>query len=342
MPIPADASAPHPGGRDADIVVLEDVWGPPFDTLAERFGVVAHRATWDDREELLQVIGPARGLVVRNRTQVDRDLLERAERLVVVGRAGVGLDNIDLKAADDLGVVVVSAPGANARSVAELAVGLALVLARDVVGHDRRVRLGLWERTQGWELSGATWGVVGLGATGRAVAGAARSLGMRVVGHDPFSALRPPEVDEVATTLTDLLARSDVVSLHLALSPESSGLVDADFLAAMRPGALLINVARGGLVDEEALADALDSGHLGGAALDVRANEPPVPGRLEQNEKVVHTPHVAGLTDQAQARVVEMLVGELSTVLDGAEAEHAAGRWRVPRRRPPTVSARDL
>jgi D-3-phosphoglycerate dehydrogenase len=329
---PADTPASIATSHDPDVVVFEDVWGPPFDLLADRFGVVAHRGPWDDREDVLQALGRARALVVRNRTHVDREVLERAPGLIVVGRAGVGLDNIDMTAADDLGVVVVSAPGANARSVAELALCLALALARDVVGHDRRVRHGRWERTQGRELSGSTWGVIGLGATGRAVAGAARSLGMRVIGHDPFSPVSPGDVDEVAASIPGVLARSDVVSLHLALSPESAGLVDAGFLAAMRPGALLVNVARGGLVNEDALADALDSGHLGGAALDVRADEPPPAGRLERNERVVLTPHVAGLTDEAQARVVEMLAGDLSAVLQGNEATHPAGCWRVPQR----------
>lgn len=333
MPAPADSPiSPVDRPTDADMVVLEDVWGSPFDELAQRLCVVAHPATSLDRDELGRMLRSSRALVVRNRTRVDRELLHQAPQLQVVARAGVGLDNIDLVAADDLGVVVVSAPGANARSVAEHALGLALALARDVVGHDRRIREGGWDRRLGRELAGATWGVIGLGATGRAMATVARAIGMRVNGYDPFSTDRPPEVDGLASGLPGLLGDADVVSLHLALSEQSAWMVDADFLGAMRPGALLVNVARGGLVDESALADALEAGRLGGAALDVRVDEPPTPGRLERCERIVFTPHVAGLTAQSQERVVRVLAGDLAAVLGGGEASHPAGRWRVPRR----------
>jgi D-3-phosphoglycerate dehydrogenase/(S)-sulfolactate dehydrogenase len=316
------------------------VWGDAFAELAMEFDVVARPDAWKDGAELGRAVASARAVVVRNRTQVDRSLLEQGSRLEVVARAGVGLDNIDVSAADDLGVVVVAAPGANARSVAEHALGMALALARDLVGHDRRSRSGAWERRPGSELAGRTWGVIGLGATGRAVAGLARAVGMRVRAYDPFLPEGPAgrdgvdQVDEVVGSLPELLAGADVVSLHLALSEASSGMVDRGFLRAMAPGALLINVARGGLVDEDALADALESGDLGGAGLDVRADEPPVTGRIERCERVVLTPHVAGVTTQSQARVVAVLASDLAAVLSGREARHAAGKHRLAGGRP--------
>jgi D-3-phosphoglycerate dehydrogenase/(S)-sulfolactate dehydrogenase len=312
-----------------DIAVVEDVWGAPFEELAGRFSVERRPEAWSDRRELLRVAGSARALVVRNRTRVDRDLLSSSKRLEVVARAGVGLDNVDLDAADGFGIVVVSAPGANARSVAEHALGMALALERGITQHDRSVREGAWERSLGRELAGSTWGVVGLGSTGRAMAGVARSFGMEVCGHDPF-VVTSVEGVEVLPGLYDLLERSDVVSLHLALSDATQMLVDARFLGAMKPGALLVNVARGGLVDEDALADVLEAGRLGGAALDVRSEEPPVLGRLERSERVVLTPHVAGLTVESQRRVAEMLASDMEAVLLGREAANPAGRLRMP------------
>lgn len=181
-------------------------------------------------------------------------------------------------AADRLGVVVVAAVGANAQSVGEHALALALALARDVVGHDRRVRLGRWERPPGVELAGRTWGVVGLGATGRATARVAAAVGMEVIGHDAFLPAGAPlgEVPvERLGSMDDVLGRADVVSLHLAASEQTRGMVDGAFLAKMRKGAFLVNVARGELVDEAALLSALDQGQLGGVGLDVRASEPP-------------------------------------------------------------------
>jgi D-3-phosphoglycerate dehydrogenase/(S)-sulfolactate dehydrogenase len=258
----------------------------------------------------------------------------RCPRLEVVARAGVGLDNIDVAAADECGIVVIGAQGANARSVAELAVALALGLARDLVGHDRRVRAGGWDRRPGVELAGRTWGVVGLGSTGAATAGLASALGMMVIGCDAYLPRgEEPDCVERVAELGTLLARSDVVSLHLPHTAETAGIVDADFLARMRTGSFLVNVGRGGLIDEDALLDALDHGPLAGAALDVRASEPPTPGRLEGHERVVLTPHVAGLTYEAQERVVSALADDLRRALGGEEVEGGVGVCRRVGRR---------
>ncbi len=313
-----------------DVAVVEDVAGPALDDLATRWSVVRDAGAWSDAQRLRQLVGGARALVVRNRTQVTRQVLQAAPRLQVVARAGVGLDNVDVDGADDMGIVVVAAVGANAVSVAEHAVAMALALARDLVGHDRRVRDGQWVRDPGTELAGRTWGVVGLGATGRATARLAGALGMAVVGYDPFEAPGPVDDVERVDDLYQLLGRADVVSLHLAASDDTRGLVDARFLGAMRRGAVLVNVARGELVDEGALAAALDEGTVAGAALDVRAQEPPGVGGLTGHVRVLSTPHVAGITVEAQLRVVDMIAADVDRVLAGGDAVHYVGRHSRP------------
>lgn len=326
---------PSPSGL-IDVAVVEDVWGWAFDELAGRRRVERQADAWNDPDALASLAARSRALVVRNRTPVTRELLVGSPTLELVGRAGTGVDNIDVAAADELGVVVVSTPGASARSVAEHAICLALALARDLPGHERRLRQGLWERRLGIELAGRTWGVVGLGNTGQAVARLAQSIGMEVMAHDPYlsDAADPvPEVRRIGD-LFELAETADVVSLHAPLNDTTAGLVGAAFLDHMRPDSFLVNVARGGLVDEEALADALDAGRPAGAALDVRTHEPPVPGRLDRHERVILTPHVAGLTQEAQLAVVAMLADDIDRVLTGAPATHPAGKRRRPGERP--------
>lgn len=315
-------------GRGADVLVVEDVWGPAFDRLAATVTVSFQPELWQDRDRLLAEAARARAVVVRNRTMVDAALLDAAPGLRAVGRAGVGLDNIDVDAATARGVVVVAARGANATSVAELTLGLALALARGIVGHDRAVRLGRWERTPGRELAGCTWGLLGVGATGLAVARLAACLAGEVVGFDVAATAGDEAVRGAGVRMApmdEVVASADVLSVHLPATPATRGLIDAGFLARMRPGSLLVNVGRGEVVDETALADALRRGHLGGAALDVRATEPPPPGPLDDAPNVVFTPHVAGITARAQDRVAEMLAEDLASLLGGGEARHAVG-----------------
>ena len=327
-------SAPHDTAEGA-VLIAEDVWGAAFEDLAASRVVLRRPDAWSDVKELRDSLLSAGALVVRNRTTVDRSLLEAAPNLQIVARAGVGLDNIDLDAADELGVVVVAPLGANAQSVAEHTIALALALARDVVGNDRRVRAGSWERVYGTEMAAKTWGVIGLGATGRAVCALASAFGMRVVGYDPVlapGAPLPAGLTVRAGELAELLASADVVSLHLPLTESTERMVDAGFLASMRAGSYLINVSRGGLVDEDALGDALDSGHLGGAGLDVRSAEPPKLGRLEGSPRVVLSPHIAGLTVESQEAIVTALASDIATVLGGSPASHAVGAHRRPNR----------
>lgn len=316
------------------IVVVEDVWGAAFDALSATRPVVREPDAWGDEGRLKELAGRAAVLVVRNRARVGRGLLEGAPGLQMVARAGVGLDNIDVQAANDLGVVVTAARGANARSVAEMALGLALTVARDIAGHDRRTRSGEWQRSEGIELAGRCWGAVGLGATGLETVRLAKAVGMRTVGFDPYAsaAAALDGLDDRLPRLEGLLGTADVVSLHVPLTEDTKAMAGAAFFAAMRPNAMLINVGRGGLVDERALLDALASGQLGGAALDVRQAEPPTVGRLEENPRIVLTPHVAGITSEAQERVATLLVADIEAVLDGRPAANAVGSWTQPAR----------
>jgi (S)-sulfolactate dehydrogenase len=313
----------------AEIAVVEDVWGPTFDALAAERTVLRVPDAWQRPAELPALLAGVSALVVRNRTTVDRSLLASCAALRIVGRAGVGMDNIDVPAADELGVVVSVPFGANAVSVAEHTVGLALAVARHTVPLDTDVRSGGWQRRPGRELAGRTWGLLGLGATGRAVAALARALGMRVIAYDPYV----PDGDIPLVPLTQVARDADVISVHLPATAETRGLVDDRLIAAMRPDAILVNAGRGEVVDEPALADALSAGHLFGAGLDVRATEPPTPGPLENLPNVVLTPHVAGITAESQDRITQVLAQDIRAVLDGGTATSPAGIGQ-PRRQP--------
>jgi (S)-sulfolactate dehydrogenase len=306
-----------------DVLLVEDVWADTFD---ERFrGLTVRREPVAGHADLM---ADARALIVRNRTAVDGDLLAAAPRLEVIGRFGVGLDNIDVAAADACGVVVVAPLGANAISVAEHTVALALALSRELTRHDAAVRAGGWQRAPGRELAGRTWGLLGAGATGQAVARLADALRMPVVAHDPYAAA------DGAFRMVDfgtLLASADVLSVHVPLTAQTRRVLDAAAFARMRPGALLISVGRGEVVDEDALAVALRDGPLGGAGLDVRALEPPRPGPLDAAPNVIFTPHVAGITVESQRRIATILAEDITAVLSGGTASHAVGAHRSAR-----------
>jgi D-3-phosphoglycerate dehydrogenase / 2-oxoglutarate reductase len=258
-----------------------------------------------DEAELMELVRGCEGLIVGVDPVTERVL--EAGPLRVVVKYGSGTDNIDLGAAERLGVKVSSTPGANARSVAELTIALLFALARHVVAHDRAVRAGSWSRLAAIELAGKRLGVVGYGAVGRDVARLATSLGMDVVAHDPF--VKSDEVKLVG--LDDLLASCDAVSLHVPLDDSTRGMIGAKALGRMRSGALLVNTARGGLVDEGALADALLSGRLGGAALDAFAVEPPSGSPLLGLDNVVLSPHAGAATAEATQRTALQAVRQL-------------------------------
>ena len=314
---------------DADVVVLEDVWGPPLARLEDDFKVVrsAHRGL--DVEDLAEVLQGARSLVVRNRTLVTSELIGRCPDLKAIARAGVGLDNIDVSAADQHGVVVIAPLGSNAVSVAEHSVAMALALFRHILPLDRGTRSGGWDRRPGRELAGKVWGLLGAGATGRACARLARAFGMQVVAFDPYISPDHQELRDLGIELTDLVdvaRRADVLSCHLPATEETVGLVGTDLIERMKPSAVLVSVGRGEVVDEGALAVALTEQRLAGAALDVRAEEPPIMGILETLDNVILTPHTAGITSESQGRILEILADELRAVLSGAQSRYAVGR----------------
>jgi (S)-sulfolactate dehydrogenase len=276
----------------------------------------------DRRAELKRQLSDADALVVRNRTLVNAELLAAATRLRVVGRLGVGLDNIDVPACEARGIVVIPATGANALAVAEYVIGTSMMLLRGAYASTHDVAAGKWPRvplSNGRELAGRTLGIVGFGGIGRLVAGLARCLSMRVIGFDAKIPAADPVWGEEKVeprTLDALLAAADVLTLHVPLVPATRNLIDAARIGAMKQGAILVNTARGGVVDEAAVAAALRSGHLGGAALDVFEKEPFPPGSpLEGAPNLILTPHVAGLTVEANERVSSMIAQRVITAL---------------------------
>lgn len=308
----------------ADVVVTEFMVEGALEPLRAIHSVLYDPDLHRDRDRLLAAVGDARAVIVRNQTRVDAELLDAAPRLEVIGRLGVGLDNIDLDACALRAVVVHPALGANAVAVAEYVIGALFVLVRGTFSATSDVAAGSWPRRSltGGELAGRTLGLVGFGAIAREVGSRARALGMSLLAYDPY--LSAEEIARHGATRADLetlFATADAVSLHVPLTDETRGLVDAAVLAAMRPHAVLVNTARGGIVDEAALVAALRSGEIAGAALDVFTDEPidatqgrsfaGVPG-------LVLTPHVAGLTDEAGVRVSELTVTNVLRALGGA------------------------
>jgi phosphoglycerate dehydrogenase-like enzyme len=262
-----------------------------------------------DEGEMVELVRGCTGLIV-GVDPVTRQVLEAGPLRVVV-KYGSGMDNIDVDAAGALDVDVSATPGANARSVAELAIALLLALARSVALHDRGVRDGSWRRVTGVELAGKQLGIVGYGAVGREVARIARGLDMQVVAHDPLVG----DADVALVELNELYATSDAVSLHLPLTDDTRGLISERELAAMKPSAFLINTARGGLVDEAALAEALRSGALAGAALDGFETEPLGESPLRELDNVVLSPHAGASTHEAVLRAAGRAVDQLLAAL---------------------------
>jgi D-3-phosphoglycerate dehydrogenase / 2-oxoglutarate reductase len=304
------------------ILISEDVWGAPFQKLEGSFPIIRNDDLWSNPEELKASLKDVTALVVRNRTKVTAEIIAAAPKLKVIARAGVGLDNIDIKAADAAGVVVVAGLGANAVSVGELTLGLALALLRNVPGHDVATRDGGWVRTPGRELSGLTWGLLGCGATGLATARLLQGFGCSVIGYDPYA----KNLSNIAlTTFDDVLKRSDVVSIHMPSTAETNGSINAASLALMKPDAIIINVGRGEVINEADLMAALKAKTIAGAALDVRAQEPPAKGEMEEIPNLILTPHVAGITKESQLRINQILTSNIELVLNSKPATHAVG-----------------
>lgn len=296
--------------------------------LQSRFTTTYDPTLVDRREELLTRLAKVDALIVRNRTQVTADLLAAAAQLKVVGRLGVGLDNIDLPACRSRNVEVIPATGANALAVAEYVIATAMLLLRGTYASSIEVAAGKWPRTalsNGREIGGKTLGVIGYGSIGQLTARLAAGLGVRVLATDPM--LSPDSPVWVATgavccTPDQLLAASDVVSLHVPLTAETRNFINASRLTLMKSNAVLINSSRGGIVDESALAAALKEGRLGGAALDVFDEEPLKAGSvLERCPNLILTPHIAGVTAESNTRVSSMIAQRVADFLSSAKAD---------------------
>jgi D-3-phosphoglycerate dehydrogenase len=278
------------------------------------------------RSELCGILPEYDALIVRSQVQVDAELIGAATRLIVIGRAGVGVDNVDLDAATRAGIVVVNAPTGNTIAAAEHTLALLYGLARRTAAADASVRRGEWKRAQftGLELRGRTLGIVGLGKIGQAIADRARAMEMTVVGVDPYVTAEQAANHGVELVSFDaLLARADVVTVHVPLTRATRGLIDREAIAKLKPGSIVLNVARGGVVDEEAVAEALRSGHLGGAGIDVFENEPPADSPLLDAPNTLLTPHLGASTAEAQILVAEEVAAQVLDVLAGRSARYA-------------------
>jgi (S)-sulfolactate dehydrogenase len=305
-----------------EILITEFMDAAAVDALRAVAAVRYDETLGGERARLLVLVPEIDALIVRNRTQVDGELLARAPRLQVVGRLGVGLDNIDVAACRARRIEVIPATGANAQAVAEFVIGAVMFLLRGAYAATDAVAAGAWPRSTlsgGRETAGKTLGIVGFGGIGRLVARLAQGLGMQVVASDPLL----PEGDAVWSEfgvgrreLDALLAEADAITLHVPLTPETRHLIDAGRIALMREGAVLINTARGGVVDEPALAAALRAGRLGGAALDVFEEEPLGAGSvLAGVPNLLLTPHIAGVTVESNRRVSELIAQKVVEAL---------------------------
>ena len=314
------------------ILVREEIADAGVRLLRERFDVDV-----DSDSDLAQTIGDYDAIIVRSATKLTGDLVERAERLKVIGRAGVGVDNVDVEAATRRGIVVANAPESTVISAAEHTVGLLVALARNIPQAHAALKQGRWERKTygGIELADKTLGVLGFGRIGQQVARRAAGLGMRVVAYDPFVAperFRELGVERVEGA-EDVYAAADFVTLHLPLVPETRGSIGRDVFAKMRDGVYLINAARGELVDEDALLEALRSGKVAGAALDVFSAEP-YTGPLVELDNVVVTPHLAASTEEAQDRAGVIIAEQVAAALEGGLVTNAVNI--------PVIGAEDL
>ncbi len=313
------------------VVITGEIAAPGIDMLRQHVDVDVSPGL--SETQLIETIGAYDALIVRSETKVSAAVIAAAHRLQAIGRAGVGIDSIDVDAATQRGIVVINAPTGNVVAAAELTTAMLLALARHVPAADASVRRGEWDRSRfmGTELRGKKLGIIGLGRIGREVARRAQGLGMEVIACDPFV---PANVEEQygvqLLALDSLLAAADFISLHSPLTEATRNTLGRSQLESVKPGAWIVNCARGGLLDETALLDGLDSGRIAGAALDVFVQEPPRSERLLQHPKVVLTPHLGGSTHEAQVSVALDVARQILAVLEGRLAEHAVNLPLIP------------
>lgn len=310
-----------------DVLISENIPGEEMDKLIASCDAVFEPELWKAPDKLTAMIGEFRALIVRNQTQVTRELLAAATKLEIVGRAGVGLDNVDVAAANERGIVVAFTPEQNTNSVAELAIGLMLGLARMIPAGNADTKAGGWKRQKftGIEIQGKTLGLIGLGRIGASTAAKARALGMDIIAFDPFvdsESLKAMDLRARMLTLDEVLSQSDFISCHLPATAETVRLFNYEKFCLMKPGAFFINTSRGEVVDEDGLLQALQEQKLAGAALDVRAKEPPAPSPLAEMENVILMPHVGAFTHEGQRRVVGAVCRDVMAVLQGGAAKY--------------------
>jgi D-3-phosphoglycerate dehydrogenase len=299
-------------------VLIADKLSPAAVAIFKMRGVEADVKTGLAKEELLKIVDQYDGIAIRSATKITKDVIQAAKRLKVVGRAGIGVDNVDIPAATAGGVIVMNTPFGNSITTAEHAIALMMALARELPAANASTHSGKWEKNRfmGVELYGKTLGLIGCGNIGGIVADRAKGLKMHVIGYDPYlSAERAAELGVEKVELDDLLARADFISLHTPKTPETKNIISAEAIAKMKKGVRIVNCARGGLVDEAALKAALDSGHVAGAALDVFSEEPAKSNVLFGHEKVVATPHLGASTEEAQENVALQVAEQIADYL---------------------------
>ncbi len=314
------------------VFVADKISDAGIEHLQQTPGIEVDFSTGLSPEKVCEHIADADGLIVRSATTVTPEVIMAAKQLKVIGRAGIGVDNIDIPHATEQGIVVLNTPDANATTTAELAIAHIFSLSRHLPAANSSIRAGEWKRSRfmGAEITGKTVGVIGYGTIGRIVSSRCLGLQMRVVAYDPFVTKEKFQEDGVEPMeLEKLLAHSDYVTLHCPMMDATRNLLNADRLALMKPGARLVNCARGGLVDETALFDALTSGHLAGAALDVFRQEPPKDSPLLELDNIVFTPHLGASTDEAQVAVGVAIAQQVGTFLTTGEAINALNLPRI-------------
>jgi (S)-sulfolactate dehydrogenase len=306
----------------SSILISEFITSQALETLRSKHSVTYEPELYKDRSALIAAVQNIEALIVRNLTQVNEEVLANASKLKVVGRLGVGLENIELPACAKRNIKVIPATGANAESVAEYVIGAAIALTRGFIPATNSTLKGEWPRprfSSYHEFSGKTIGIVGFGSIGRVVAKKANAFGLKCLAYDPVLSGNEVALEGFQVpllSLNALLSQSDAITLHLPLLPETKGLFNKDVLRQMKSGACLINTARGGIVDELALAECLRSGHLGGAALDVFSGEPAKDlSHLSGIENIILTPHIAGVTHESNDRVSQMIADEVNLFL---------------------------
>ena len=312
-----------------DVLITENIRGAAMDGLHKNFACTFAPDLWRQPETLQAMIGDYRALIARNQTQITRALMAAGTKLEIIGRAGVGMDNVDLIAANEYGIVVALTPEQNTNSVAELVIGLLIALARKLSLADRDTKAGRWDRPRfmGTEISGKTLGIVGFGRIGSTTALKAHALGMTTSAYDPYveaECLRALESRTRLTSLEEVLTTADYVTLHIPENEETRGMFGAREFAQMKPSAYFINSSRGGVVQEDALIQALQQQQLAGAALEVRQQEPAAPSAFDALDNVIQLPHIGAQTREAQQRVVTAICRDVTAVLRGGEAKNFA------------------